>query len=379
MYMSKANYKNEMTKREFFSFLKNSEQFSPDSIICFEKALLFWEDFTKMDDFLSFDDKKAIAFRDWLKSKNRKGSENPISLSYCYDTLRRLRKFFEWLAQQPKSKINSTHTSFLNLSRKESQIATRARKVDVPALGEVVKVLESINGETEVEKRDRALIAFTLLTGARISAIVSLRMKHFDRRRLVIEQDPASGVKTKFSKQIITVLFPLPDEKPLAYFLEWFDYLDQARKFSPNDPIFPTTKLEQGKESISYYSSGNVEPLFWSNASPARKIFEKRFKGADIPYYHPHTLRHLIVKEFIKTRLTEEEKKAISQNLGHEDVGTTFGSYGYGKISTDRQTELVRSIRFGLPETEQIFEGMSDASIKKLAKILKKELSEPEK
>jgi hypothetical protein len=39
----------------------------------------------------------------------------------------------------------------------------------------------------------------------------------------------------------------------------------------------------------------------------------------------------------------------------------------------------VRSIRFGLPETEQIFEGMSDASIKKLAKILKKELSEPEK
>lgn len=377
--MSKANYKNEMTKREFFAFLKNSERFSDDSVSSFEKALLFWEDFTKADDFFSFDDEQAIAFRDWLKGKNRKGTENPISLSYCYDTLRRLRKFFDWLAKQPKSKINPTHTGFLNLSRKDSQIATRVRKVDVPTFEEVLKVIESIGDKTEVERRDRALISFTLLTGARISAIVSLRMKNFDRRRFVVEQDPSSGVKTKFSKQITTVLFPLPDPKPLAYFLEWFDYLDQARDFSPNQPLFPATKLEQGKESVSYYSSGAVEPAFWSNANPARKIFEKRFKGANIPYYHPHTLRHLIVKEFIKTRLTEEEKKAISQNLGHEDVGTTFGSYGYGKISSDRQVDIVRGIRFNHPETESVLEGMSDASIKKLAKILKKELSEPEK
>jgi integrase len=137
--------------------------------------------------------------------------------------------------------------------------------------------------------------------------------------------------------------------------------------------------LEQGKESISYYSSGIVEPVFWSNANPARKVFEKRFKEADIPYYHPHTFRHLIVKEFIKARLSEEEKKAISQNLGHEDVGTTFGSYGYGKISTDRQVDIVKSIRLGHPETEPIIGDMSDASIKKLANVLKKALAEPEK
>ena len=379
MYMPKANYKNEMTKREFFAFLKNSEQFSDNSIGSFEKALLYWEDFTKTDDFSSFDDKQAIAFRDWLKGKEKKGSKNPISLSYCYDILRYLRKFFEWLAQQPKSKINATHIGYLNLSRKESQIATRARTVDAPTFEEVLQVLESINGETEVEKRDKALIALTLLTGARISAIASLRMKSFDKRRLILEQDPASGVKTKFSKMITTALFPMPDPKPLTYFLEWFDYLEQTRKFSSDDPLFPATKLEQGKENISYYSSGVVEPIFWSNASPARKIFEKRFKGAGIPYFHPHTFRHLIVKEFIKTRLTEEEKKAISQNLGHTDVGTTFGSYGYGKISTDRQTEIIRGIKFGNPEIEPVIRDMSDTAIKKLAKILKKELAESEK
>ena len=377
--MKKATYKNEMTKREFFAFLKNSERFSDDSVHAFEKALLYWEDFTRTDDILSFNDKQAIAFRDWLKAKNRKGSEHTISLSYCYDILRHLRKFFEWLSKQPKSKINATHIGFLNLSRKESRMATRTRKVDTPTLEEVLKVLENVEGKTEVEKRDRALIAFTLLTGARISAIASLRMKNFDRRRLILEQDSASGVKTKYSKQILTALFPLPDEKPLAFFLAWFDYLEKERQFAPNEPIFPATKVEQGKESLSYYSSGIVEPVFWSGASSARKIFEKRFKEAGVPYYHPHTFRHLIVKEFIKARLTEEEKKAISQNLGHADVGTTFGSYGYGKISADRQVDIVRGIKLGHPETEQIFEGMSDASIKKLAIILKKELAEPEK
>lgn len=378
MYMKKAQYKNEMVKRDFFAFLKNSEQFSESSVLAFEKALLFWEDFTEVDDFLNFDDKQAIAFRDWLKTKNKKGSKGSISLSYCYDTLRRLRRFFTWLSQQPKSKINVTHIGFLNLSRKESRIATSVRKVEVPALEEVICVLEGINGKTEVEKRDKALIAFTLLTGARISAIVSLRMNNFDRRRMVVDQDPSTGVKTKFSKHITTVLFPLPDKRPLQYFLEWFDYLDQVRNFSPNEPLFPATKLEKGEESISYYNSGKVESSFWSNASPARKIFEKRFKAVDIPYYHPHTFRHLITKEFLKARLSEEEKKAISQNLGHEDVSTTFGSYGYGQLPADRQVDVVNSIRLNYPETEQIFDGMSQKSIKELAKMLKKELEKEE-
>ena len=377
--MKNANHKSEMTKRDFFAFLRNSEQFSDDSIHAYEKALLYWEDFTKTGDFSTFDDSQAVAFKDWLKAKNRKGSENPISLSYCYDILRHLRKFFEWLSKQPKSKINVTHIGFLNLSKKESRIATRVRTIDTPTYEEVLQVLEHIKGETEVEKRDRALIAFTLLTGARISAIASLRMKNFDKRRLILEQDPASGVKTKFSKSIVTALFPLPDEKPLAFFLEWYVYLDKERKFAPNQPLFPATKVEQGKGSVSYYSSGTVEPVFWSSAGSARKIFEKRFIEAGVPYFHPHTLRHLIVKEFIKARLTEEEKKAISQNLGHEDVATTFGSYGYGKISADRQVDIVKGIKLGHPETESVIGDMSDASIKKLALILKKELAEPEK
>ena len=118
------------------------------------------------------------------------------------------------------------------------------------------------------------------------------------------------------------------------------------------DPIFPMAKVENGAQNINFHNTGKVEPYFWQDSSSARRIFQRRFLEAEVPYYHPHTFRHLVVKEFARTRLTEEEKKAISQNLGHENTGTTFGSYGYGHIEEDRQVDIVKRIKLGNKEVE---------------------------
>ncbi len=64
-----------------------------------------------------------------------------------------------------------------------------------------------------------------------------------------------------------------------------------------------------------------------------------------MPYFHPHQFRHLVVNILSKTRLTEEEKRAISLNLGHEDVGTTFGAYGYGSMSDDDAVKIVQKLK----------------------------------
>ena len=39
---------------------------------------------------------------------------------------------------------------------------------------------------TEIEQRDRAVMAFTILTGIRDSAMVSLRLKHVDLDRKLV-------------------------------------------------------------------------------------------------------------------------------------------------------------------------------------------------
>lgn len=46
-----------------------------------------------------------------------------------------------------------------------------------------------------------------------------------------------------------------------------------------------------------------------------------------------------------KMRLTEEEKRAISLTLGHENIGTTFGAYGYGSMGVERAVDIVRELR----------------------------------
>jgi integrase len=341
-------YKNEQLKRRFYEWLKNSRQYSDDTIRCYEKSIWVWEDFTHNAYFGGFNKTTAGTFKEWLKGKKKADSQENISISYCYDVLRFLKVFFDWLSKQAgyKSKINQTDIDYLNLTRKEAKEATQPKNIKSPVLDEIKKVIENIEGKTEIEMRDKALFSLALMTGARITAIRTLSMKCFDKNALILFQDPALGVQTKFSKRITTPLLPFSYKEALNYFIQWFDYLGKDKGFKPDDPIFPATKIENGKDNISYYNTGKVEPKQFQSSTSLRKIFEKRFKQAGVIYYHPHTFRHWWVKEIAKLPLTEEEKKAISQSLGHENVGTTFGSYGYGKIEENRQIEIIKGIDF---------------------------------
>lgn len=367
--MISITYKNELIKRRFYGYLKNSKGFSEETVKCYEKAIWLWEDFSHKVDFANFNKTTVGIFKDLLKNKKKTNSQENVSLSYCYDILRHLKFFFEWLSKQAgyKLRINQTAIDYFNLTRKEVREATQPKNIQYPTLKELKKVIENIKGKSEIEMRDKALISLTFLTGARILAVMTLPMESFDRKNLVISQDPALGVKTKFSKKFVSALFPFLYKEAINYFLEWFDYLEKQKKFKPNDPIFPATKIENGKENISYYNTEKVKPIFWKSSSSPRKIFKKRFEQAGVRYYHPHTLRHLWVKEISKIPLTEEQKKAISQNLGHENVGTTFGSYGYGKIAEDRQVEIIKNIDFD-GQKKEIKYVFSQEGLKQLAK-----------
>jgi len=370
--MTSTTYQNETLKRKFYEYLKTSRGFSDESIERYENSIWLWEDFTKNADFGLFNMTRAKEFQDWLKNKKVKNSDRTITLSYCYDNLRHLQVFFEWLSEQPnyKSKINKTAIANLNLSMKEKRIATQPRNIEFPTFTEIKTVIENIGNETEVEMRDRALFSLAALTGARITAMRTLPMKSFNKKESIIYQDPTLGVETKFAEKITSVLIPFGYEKALKYFIEWFDYLEKEKEFKPTDPIFPATKISNGEENVNYYSTGEVEPKFLKTSTSLRKIFEKRFKQAGIGYYNPHAFRHFWVREISKLPLTEEEKKAISQNLGHKDVGTTFGSYGYGKIEENRQIEIIKNIDFVGRKKEVKF-SLDEEDLKQLAKLIK--------
>ena len=81
---------------------------------------------------------------------------------------------------------------------------------------------------------------------------------------------------------------------------------------------------------------------FGSDAAPIRKIFKASFEGAGLPYYNPHSIRTTLVQLGEQLCSIPEEFRAWSQNLGHEQVMTTFRSYG--SVPQSRQAEIIRKL-----------------------------------
>lgn len=72
-------------------------------------------------------------------------------------------------------------------------------------------MLAAMPAGSSIEKRDRALVAFTILSGARDSAIASLRLKHVDLRAQTVFQD-GREVNTKRRKTFTSTFFPVGAE-----------------------------------------------------------------------------------------------------------------------------------------------------------------------
>jgi integrase len=257
-----------------------------------------------------------------------------------YAALSALKRFFIWLAGQPgyKSRISYADAEYFNLSAKETRVAKAHREARVPTLEQIRHVIRTMPAGSEIERRDRALIAFTILTGARDGAIASLKLKHVDIEQGQVDQD-ARDVNTKFSKTFVTWFFPVGDDIRQVV-VDWVNYLRQEKLWGLDDPLFPATKVAVG-DSRHFEASG-LDRKHWSSAGPIRSIFKNAFASAGLPYFNPHSFRKTLALLGGQLCKSPEEYKAWSQNLGHENVLTTFCSYG--DVGRHRQAEIIRSL-----------------------------------
>jgi integrase/recombinase XerD len=342
--MKKYKAKNEKIKRKYFEWLKDAEGYSDKTIECVEKAIWKYEEFTKDDDYANYSVRQAKAFKKWLNSQKKKRTSKTISLTTQYAYLRHIRAFFLWLSGQAgyKSRINAYDVQLLKLDKQQSRIATSVKQTKYPSLAYVKTLCQSIKIQTDIDRRDQALIAFHMLSAMRVSAIFSLPIKCFDPNTLEVFQDPKLGVQTKFSKQIVTTLFGF-DKELLNYVLDWAKYLKKEKLFDDLAPLFPRTKLQHKAVDDVCFEGTTIEPVFWQGEGAILKIFERRMKDAGLDYYSPHKFRHASIAEARKHCRTEEQRKAVSQNVGHENVGTTFS---YGNMDVPRVNEVISKMRF---------------------------------
>lgn len=359
--MKKHNPENERIKRNYFAFLKEAKRHSEQTIDAAAKALNRFEAYTQYRDFKAFHIKQAIAFKNHLAGQRGEQSGERLSKATLHATLTQLKRFFQWLAMQPgyKSRVQYADAEYFNLSDKDARIATAKRQQGFPTVEQIKHVISKMPVTTEIERRNRALIAFTLLTGARDSAIASLKLKHVDLIAGYVNQD-AREVKTKFSKTFNTYFFPVGEEIN-AIVSDWVSYLRNEKLWGNDDPLFPATLVVPGPNR--QFAVAGMARAHWSNASPIRSIFREAFIGAGRPYFNPHSFRNTLARLGEEVCKTPEDFKAWSQNLGHEKVLTTFLSYG--EVACQRQGQIIRNLATPQRSTSPDADEIADALFKK--------------
>jgi integrase len=360
--MTTHNANNERIKHKYFAYLREAMRHSELTVDASAKALNRFEVYTKHRDFKTFHFQQAIAFKKHLAEQRGQQSGEKLSKATLYATLRQLKQFFQWLAREPgyKSRVQYSDAEYFNLSDKDTRIATAQRQQKVPTLEQIKHVIKSMPVSTEIEQRDRALIAFTLLTGARDSAIASMKLKHIDLTSNSVFQD-AREVNTKFSKTFPTFFFPVGDES-LEIVAEWVAYLREDKLWGNDDPLFPATHIALG--ASRQFEVLGLKRDHWSSASPIRAIFREAFASAGLPYFHPHSFRNTLVRLGQEICKSPEEFKAWSQNLGHESPLTTL--LNYGQVAYQRQGEIIRSMAMPHQAVQSDVSALARAMIKEL-------------
>jgi integrase len=362
--MTMHNPVNERIKRQYFAYMKEANRQSEASVDASAAALARFEEFTKWRDFKLFHYEQAIAFKRSLSSRVSDTTGEKLSKATLHATLTGLSRFFRWLAGQPgyKSRLQYSDADYFNLSEKDVRIATARRETSYPTLEQVKQIIAAMPAFTEIEQRNRAVVAFTLLTGARDGAVASMKLKHVDLEAACVHQD-ARDVKTKFSKTFQTFFFPVGDDVR-EIVRAWINYLLLAKHWGHEDPLFPATETVVG--SSRQFEVVGLRRAHWSTAEPIRDIFREACANAGQPYFRPHSLRRTLVQLGQSLCKDAESFKVWSQNLGHESVLTTFSSYG--AVSVRRQGEILANLSTAKPDPPA---DLSDEIARRVARLLR--------
>jgi len=326
-------------KIKYFEERHQASGLSPKTIAIKERIVNSYEKSVGLKSFKEFSSDDAIKYKQFLFAK-----EPPLSLATISYHLSTMKDFFNWLSFQPGYKhITKTDIDYFNMTRGErNTLNSSGTLLKTPTIEQVVALLNSIPNNTELNKRDRALIIFLLLSGIRVDSVISIPIGAYDRLTHIVTLNPLEGVKTKFSKILKVQVLPFQKEL-MDEFEAYIDYLLYDKKFQMNYPLFPAT-IVKIKEGTNKFNADTLSSKFWQGSNSVRDMIKKHCQAAGLEYFSPHSYRRLHVQHANKYMTNIEELVAFSQNLGHENIQTTYKSYS--KYEESEKQKILSNIDF---------------------------------
>jgi len=288
--MPKYCPENERVKRTYTFYLQAASGKQDATVDAALRAIVRFEESTGRKPFSKFTVEQARSFRSRLEDELEPNGK-ALSSATITTTLKHLRSFFLWLSREPgfRSKLNPNDANYFTPSEQDRRIAGARRDKPVPSLHDIKRVLAAMPSQTSIKKRNRAVVAFAILSGARDGALASLRLKHIDLAARTVFQD-AREVKTKRRKTFTSCFFPVGPE-PLAGRLHRIAHGGPA--FRPGRPPFS-------------YNAGGTERGSWIRGTwtEAGALEHNRTDPSDFP------------GRFRRSESAVRQSALVSENVG---------------------------------------------------------------
>ncbi len=265
-------------------------------------------------------EKFTSSFSFYIESKR-------LSPNYTDNICDTVRQFFTWLRQEHKPDISLVWIEGIRPMNRDELVPTEVDYADL----ETVREIANAPATTLKHKRIRALIVFLFLSGARVSAAVTLPLSAINWEERSVKQWPSLGVKTKGGKAATTHLLNIPDLIDVCK--QWADLVESGRGLLFFAPL--TSSKPRIKASASVQNVG-------ATAANARSHMREYLKKIGQTYRRPHIWRHSHAIWGLMNSKSPAERKAISQNLMHGSLAITDSVYSQLKAQ-DRQ-KLINQI-----------------------------------
>ncbi len=290
----------------FLEHLEADRQLSPHTVRAYrgdtERFLAFLVDYLGVEaDRVSPDDVDAGAVRAFLAALTHSGTA-PSSRARALSAVRTLLGH-----ACREGRLEHNPAASVRAPKQEKRLPRHLRP------GEIEELIEGVDGDEPLERRDRAVLELLYASGLRVGELVGLDWSDLDRNGRVLR------VLGKGGKERM-VPFGAPAAEALDRWRQcWNDLREPSEAAGDEMPVFLN------------YRGGRL------SARSVRRILDRAVAAAAVATgVHPHTLRHTFATHLLEGGA---DLRSIQELLGHSSLATT---QRYTHVDIDRLLAVYR-------------------------------------